>query len=82
LLAAEPEPPPDLVHGETLDELEDSLAAARGAVARIRDRLQAEGDEAPSGGGFPVGAPARGGVGRAVLTAAEKIAAGLRERER
>jgi hypothetical protein len=82
LLTAEPELPPDLVQGETLEELEDSLAAARGAVARIRDRLQADDDEAPSGGGFPVGAPARGGASRGVLTSAEKIAAGLRERER
>lgn len=82
LLAAEPELPPDLVQGDTLEELEEALTSARGAVARIRDRLQAEGEDAPSVGGFPVGAPARGGAARAVLTAAEKIAAGLRERER
>lgn len=82
LLAAEPELPPDLVQGDTLEELEEALTSARGAVARIRDRLQAEGEDAPSAGGFPVGAPARGGAAREALTSAEKIAAGLRERER
>ena len=57
VLAAEPELPPELVQGETLEELESSLNGARAAVAQIRDRLTAD----EEGGGFPVGAPARGG---------------------
>ena len=56
VLAAEPELPPELVSGETLEELEGSLESARRAVAQIRERLsvQSEGER-----GFPVGAPAR-----------------------
>ncbi len=41
-LAAEPELPPDLVTGETLEEVDASLAAARRAVAQIRERLATE----------------------------------------
>ena len=59
VLAAEPELPPDLVGGESLEEVERSLEAARRAVAQIRERLSAEGE---AGGGCPVGAPARGGL--------------------
>jgi hypothetical protein len=81
LLAAEQELPPDLVQGETLEELDESVAAARSAVARIRDRLQAESAGASASDvGFPVGAPARGGVSHEGLTSHEKIAAGLRDR--
>ncbi len=82
VLAAEPELPPDLVNGDTLEELDESVAAARSAVARIRDRLQAGDDDGPSGASFPVGAPARGGANHDVLTSQQKIATGLRERER
>ena len=78
VLAAEPDLPPELVHGETLEELEASLSAARAAVAQIRDRLT--GDE--EGGGFPVGAPARGGSSSAVMTAEEKIKFGLEQQAR
>ena len=56
VLAAEPELPPELVQGETLEELESSLNGARAAVAQTRDRLTAD----EGGGGFPVGAPAPG----------------------
>lgn len=82
LLAAEPELPPDLVHGETLEELDESVAAARGAVARIRDRLQGEPAAGAAEGGFPVGAPARAGASHLALTPQEKIASGLREQQR
>src|SRR5690606_9660154 len=54
ILAAEPDLPPDLVHGESLEEVEATAAAAREAVARIRERVASERHRA-----FPVGAPAR-----------------------
>jgi hypothetical protein len=79
VLAAEPDLPPDLVRGETLEELEGAIASAREVVARVREQVQAS--ALPSS--FPVGAPAREGVRRAGgMTAAEKIAAGLEGRER
>ena len=81
LLAAEPDLPPDLVGGETLEVLDASVTVARETVARIRARLVAS---APPPGspprGFPVGAPARGTFSRGGLTSAEKIAVGLGER--
>lgn len=84
LLAAEPELPPDLVHGETLEEIEASAVSARDAVARIRERVATERME-PTGRprGFPVGAPARSserGHAHSTMSAHEKIAAGLQER--
>lgn len=77
VLAAEPDLPEELVSGASLKELEQSLAAARRAVATIRERLTVEEQQ---GGGFPVGAPARAAASTAGMTAAEKIAFGL-ERE-
>lgn len=85
-LAAEPELPPELVRGETLEEIEGSLTEARSAVAQIRERLGAtpaspsSGGSAGAGRGFPVGAPARGGVATGAMSTAEKIAFGLEQR--
>jgi hypothetical protein len=77
-LVAEPGLPPDLVAGDTLDELEESLAAARRTVASIRERLAVE----EQGRGFPAGAPARARPSTAGLSAQEKIAMGLGEQQR
>jgi hypothetical protein len=79
-LAAEPELPPELVSGATVEEVDASLAAARRTVAAIRQRLSEP--DAPSMRGFPAGAPARLGGGNEGLTAAEKIARGLEQRAR
>jgi hypothetical protein len=82
-LAAEPELPPDLVTGETLEEVDASLAAACRAVAQIRERLATESEDAGSfARGFPTGAPARLGTSTEGMSAAEKIARGLEERTR
>ena len=80
VLAAEPALPQELVHGETIEALEQSLGEARAAVAQIRDRLGAE--QEASERGFPVGSPARGGDLAAGLSAAEKIRVGLEQRAR
>lgn len=80
LLAAEPALPPELVSGETLEELEESLAAARRAVAQIRERLSAESEADIRG--FPVGAPERRGPSMEGMTSAEKIAYGLEQHAR
>lgn len=80
LLAAEPDLPPDLVQGDTLEEVEAAAASARQTVQHIRERVATERPR-----GFPVGAPARSSErgharGREGLSAHEKIAAGLQER--
>lgn len=80
VLAAEPDLPPELVSGETLEELDASLDAARRAVAQIRERISVEEEPGGPSGGFPVGAPARTGPTTAGMTAAEKIAVGLEQR--
>ena len=80
VLAAEPALPQELVHGETIEALEQSLGEARAAVAQIRDRLGAE--QEASERGFPVGSPARGGDLAAGLSVAEKIRVGLEQRAR
>jgi len=79
-LAAEPELPPELVAGQTVEEVDASLAAARRTVASIRQRLAEEAE--PSTRGFPAGAPARLGGSLEGLSAAEKIARGLEQRAR
>lgn len=81
LLAAEPDLPPDLVQGDTLEEVEASAASARQAVEHIRERVAMP--EPPHG--FPVGTPARSSErgharGHTSMSAHEKIAAGLQER--
>ena len=77
VLAAEPALPPELVAGDSLDEVDASAEGARRAVERIRERLAAEAGDAAARG-FPAGAPPRAdspaGEG---MTAAEKIALGL-----
>lgn len=82
-LAAEPDLPADLISGETLEEVDASLAAARRTVAQIRQRLAEEAETAESfARGFPAGAPARLGPSTEGMSAAEKIARGLERRGR
>ena len=80
LLAAEPDLPPDLVQGETLDDVEASAEAARATVARIQERIHERMQEPERPRGFPVGAPARSVERPQGMTSHEKIAAGLQER--
>jgi len=85
LLAAEPELPPDLIAGDTLEEVEASAESARQAVQGIRERVAAAEPPPERPRGFPVGAPARSSErghprGRESMSAHEKIAAGLQER--
>lgn len=77
VLAAEPDLPPEIVRGESIEEIDASIVAARTMVARVRERVEAR---RPSERGFPAGAPARDPSPRTHLTAREKIAVGLQER--
>ncbi len=77
MLAAEPDLPPEMVRGESIEEVDASIVAARTMVARVRERVEAR---RPSERGFPAGAPARESSPPGHLTARQKIAAGLQER--
>jgi hypothetical protein len=71
LLAHEPALDPELVHGETVAEVEASFDSAVSLLGRLRERLRHE--QAPR---VPAGAPPRGS-GNAALTPFEKIREGL-----
>jgi hypothetical protein len=75
LLAAAPDVPPDLVRGESVEELDGSLAAARDVVTRVRERLEAQA-AAQIGAGSPVR-----GTDAGALSPAEKIRLGVSERQ-
>ena len=83
LLDIAPEVPGDLVSGETAEQLESSLAKAKGVVEQVRTRLL-EGMESASQDteqpivGIPAGAPQRSLNDRSTdLNAREKITLGL-----
>jgi hypothetical protein len=71
LLAAEPALDPELVTGETVDEIDASFAAAKTLLERVREGVKKE-----QSARVPAGAPGRT-AGTAALTPFEKIRAGL-----
>ncbi len=83
LLDTAPEVPGDLVSGTTAEELESSLAKAKGLVEQVRTRLlegmeSASQDTEQPGQGIPAGAPPRTlNDASADLTTREKITLGL-----
>lgn len=72
-LAAAPEVPEELVTGDTVEDIDRSLAAARATVEKIRRHLEAQGRSAQ----VPVGAPPRRPPDLSGLNPREKIAYGL-----
>jgi DNA repair exonuclease SbcCD ATPase subunit len=75
-LAARPELPPELVTGETLEEIDQQLQQAEGIVARLRERMAEE----AQGQRFPAGAPPRRAPDLSALSPLEKIRQGLQGR--
>ena len=73
LRLAHPELPPDLVRGETPEELAASVEAAQALVEKVRAALRSERDAAR----IPAGAPVDSGPDLAGLSPREKIAAGI-----
>jgi Mg2+ and Co2+ transporter CorA len=73
LLASAPEVPEELVQGETVEELDESLARARQMVERIRSRIEAK----LARERVPPGAPLRSAPDLSSLTPREKILYGL-----
>lgn len=76
VLAAAPEVAEEMVTGETIEELDASLATARSLVERVKRRLEAE----VEAGRVPAGAPPRSAPDLSALSPGEKIAYALARR--
>ena len=77
LLASSPEVPAELVTGATPEEVEASLAQAKGMVERIRSHIEAQLAEQR----VPTGAPIRSAPDLSALSPKEKIAHALAQQE-
>jgi len=73
LLAGRPDVPPDLVSGETVEEVDQQLEAALRMVAQLRSHLESQAQALR----VPTGAPARRAADLSALSPGEKIAYGL-----
>ena len=78
LLASQPEVPPDLVSGETVEEVDQQLEAALRMIAQLRGHLESQAQAAR----VPTGAPARRAPDLSALSPAEKIVHGLSQQQR
>jgi len=73
LRLAHPELPPDLIKGESIQELTDSVSCAQALVEKVRAALEQE----RSASRVPAGAPVDSGPDLSGLSAREKISAGV-----
>jgi chromosome segregation ATPase len=78
LLASQPEVPPDLVTGETVEEVDQQLEAALRMVAQLRGHLETQAQALR----VPSGAPARRAPDLSALSPTEKIVHGLSQQQR
>ncbi len=78
LLASQPEVPPDLVSGETVEEVDQQLEAALRMIAQLRGHLESQAQAVR----VPTGAPARRAPDLSALSPAEKIVHGLSQQQR
>ena len=77
VLATRTEVPPDLVGGETVEEVDRQLEAALSMVAQLKSHL----DSQAQAQRVPTGAPARRAPDLATLSPTEKISHGLAQRK-
>jgi uncharacterized phage infection (PIP) family protein YhgE len=73
VLASRAEVPPDLVSGETVEEVDRQLESALRMVAQLKSHLESQAQAQR----VPTGAPARRAPDTAALTPTEKISYGL-----
>jgi len=78
LLASQPEVPPDLVNGETVEEVDQQLEAALRMIAQLRGHLESQAQALR----VPSGAPARRAPDLSALSPGEKIVHGLSQQQR
>ena len=77
VLASQAEVPPDLVGGETVEEVDRQLEAALRMVAQLKSHLESQAQAQR----VPTGAPARRALDLGALTPTEKIGYGLAQRK-
>jgi hypothetical protein len=68
--------PPDVISGNTIEEIDASLAKARTIAESVKKVLEAQAKEAK----VPAGAPTRGEISLEGLSPREKIAAGVAQK--
>jgi len=73
---ANPAIPQDIIAGDTIEEIEASLAKATSIAESVRASLEAQAKEAR----VPAGAPPRGEISLEGLSPREKIAAGIQQK--
>jgi chromosome segregation ATPase len=73
LLTSQPEVPPDLVSGETVEEVDQQLEAALRMITQLRGHLESQAQALR----VPSGAPARRAPDLSALSPGEKIVHGL-----
>jgi len=77
VLASQSEVPPDLVSGETVEEVDRQLEAALRTVAQLKSHLESQAQAQR----VPTGAPARRAPDVAALSPTEKISYGLAQQK-
>ena len=77
VLASRAEVPPDLVGGETVEEVDRQLESALRMVAQLKSHLESQAQAQR----VPTGAPARRAPDTTALTPTEKISYGLAQRK-
>jgi DNA repair exonuclease SbcCD ATPase subunit len=77
VLASRAEVPPDLVGGETVEEVDRQLEAALRMVAQLKSHLESQAQAQR----VPAGAPSRRAPDTTALTPTEKISYGLAQRK-
>ena len=78
IVQTNPEIPAELIVGNTIAELEASLARGKSIVQKVKANLDAQAQAAP----IPAGAPPRQGIDLSSLSPQEKIIEGLKQRDR
>jgi chromosome segregation ATPase len=74
--AANPTIPGDVIVGQTIEEIDASVAKAQSIAAAVKATLEAQAKEAK----VPAGAPTRGEISLEGLSPREKIAAGIQQK--
>lgn len=78
LVQSNPDIPADLIKGDSVAELEASLANAKTIVQKVKESIEAQAQATP----IPAGAPPRQGVDLSSLSPQEKIILGLQQHDR
>ena len=78
VLRQSPELPEELVTGDSVEEIEAALERARETVSKVQGHLESQAQATR----VPVGAPVRSAPDLSGLSAEQKIAAGLRQKDR